>query len=127
LPAPDLTCVNPARRLTPKIAFMFLRPLPVLVACQGCPEFGQAALDVALLLDRRGYGESAWLGATRQLATIRTKVGNRFPVVCIDACARGCAQRWLAEAGVEPDHRFVLTEAERTQLDAAALRIAAAR
>jgi uncharacterized metal-binding protein len=99
--------------------------LPVLVACQGCAEFGQAARDVALLLDRRGCGELAWLGATRQLATIHTKVASRFPVVCIDACARGCAQRWLAQAGVGQDRHFILTQAERADLEAAALRITA--
>jgi len=104
---------------------MLLTPLPVLVACQGCAEFGQAARDVALLMDRRGCGDLAWLGATRDLATIRTKVGSRYPVVCIDACARGCARRWLEAAGVGPDRHFVLTDAERADLEAAALRIAA--
>lgn len=105
---------------------MLLKAFPVLVACQGCAEFGQAARDVALLLDRRGHGELAWLGATRQLATIRTKIGSRFPIHCLDACARGCAARWLAEARVAPQHRFVLTEAERADLEGAARRIAAA-
>ncbi len=95
---------------------MLLTPLPVLVACQGCAEFGQAARDVSILLDRRGRGDLAWLGATRDLATIRTKVGSRFPVVCIDACARGCARRWMETAGVGPDRHFVLTHVERADL-----------
>ena len=105
---------------------MRVRLFPVLVACQGCEEFGQAARDAALLLDRRGHGELAWLGAPGQLATIRAKVGSRFPIHCLDACARGCAQRWLAEARVAPQGCFVLTEAERADIDGAARRIAAA-
>ena len=104
---------------------MRVRPFPVFVACQGCPEFGQAASEAALLLDRRGCGEYAWLGATRQLATLRTKVTSRYPVYCLDACDKGCAQRWLAEAGVAPQHCFVLTEAERADPERAARRIAA--
>jgi uncharacterized metal-binding protein len=104
---------------------MLLTPMPVLVACQGCAEFGQAARDAALLIDRRGGGELAWLGASRDLANIRAKVGSRFPVVCIDGCARGCARRWLEAAGVRPDRDLVLTNAERADLEAAALRIAA--
>lgn len=103
---------------------MRLRPFPVLVACEGCPEFGQAARDAALLLERRGGGELAWLGASRDLAAIRTKVRSRFPVLCIDACARGCARRRLAQWGVEPERGFILTEAERADTGAAARRIA---
>jgi len=105
---------------------MVLRAFPVIVACQGCAEFGQAARDAARLLDRRGHGENAWLGATQQLATIRTKVGSRFPIYCVDACAKGCAHRWLAEARVAPQRCFVLAEAERADIDGAARRIAAA-
>ena len=103
---------------------MLLRAFPVLVACQGCAEFGQAARDVALLLDRRGCGDLAWLGATRQLATLRTKVASRYPVYCLDACDKGCAQRWLAEARVAPQQCFVLSEAERADPERAARRIA---
>jgi len=105
---------------------MLLRPFPVLVSCQGCAEFGQAAGEVALLLDRRGCGEDAWLGATPRLATIRTKVASRFPIYCLDACEKGCAQRWLAEARVTPQRCFVLSEAERADTEVGASRIAAA-
>lgn len=105
---------------------MRVRLFPVLVACQGCAEFGQAAGDLALLLDRRGCAESAWLGATRQLATIRIKVASRYPVYGLDACDKGCARRWLAEAGVAPQHCFTLTEAERADPDRATRRVAAA-
>jgi uncharacterized metal-binding protein len=105
---------------------VLLRPFPVLVSCQGCEDFGQAAGEVALLLERRGHCEDAWLGATRRLATIRTKVGSRFPIYCLDACAKGCAQRWLAEARVAPQRCFVLSEAERGDTDRAARRIASA-
>ena len=105
---------------------MRLRPYPVFVSCQGCAEFGQAADEVARELERRGCGEAAWLGAKARLATIRTKVRSRFPIYCLDACAKGCAQRWLAEARVAPQRCFVLTEAERADIDGAARRIAAA-
>jgi uncharacterized metal-binding protein len=97
----------------------------VLVACQGCPELGQAARDVALLLDRRGYAELAWLGARPRLAMARAKAKTRFPIVCLDACERGCARRWLADEGIAPQSCFVLSEAERHDLEGAARRIAA--
>lgn len=97
----------------------------MLVACQGCAEFGQAARDVALLLDRRGYGEVAWLGDSPRLGIARAKAKTRFPIVCLDACERGCARRWLSDAGIAPQRCFVLSEAERRDLDGAARRIAA--
>ena len=102
-----------------------LRPFPVLVACQGCPEFGQAARDVALLLDRQGFGEPAWLGGA-QLAAARTKAKSRFPVLCLDACEKACARAWLAREGVSPQGCFVLSQAERGDVEGAARRIAAA-
>ena len=89
-------------------------------------EFGHAAGEVALELERRGCGEDAWLGAKARLATIRTKVRSRFPIYSLDACAKGCAHRWLAEAQVAPQRCFVLNEAERADIDGAARRIAAA-
>lgn len=110
--------------MNPPSSSVRLRPFPVLVSCPGCAEFGQAAGEVALLLERRGHGEDAWLGATPRLATIRTKVRSRFPIYCLDACAKNCAQRWLAEAQVTPQRCFVLSEAERADIDGAARRIA---
>ena len=101
-----------------------LRPFPVLVACQGCPEFGQAARDVALLLDRRGFAESAWLGDT-QLGITRAKAKARFPIFCVDSCERACARAWLAREGVTPQSCFVLAAEERSDVESAACRIAA--
>jgi uncharacterized metal-binding protein len=104
---------------------VIVRAFPVLVACQGCAEFGAAARDVALLLDRRGYGELAWLGAkAAELATIRTKARARFPVFCLDACGKGCARTWLAGEGVTPQRELVLSAGERSDSDCAARRIA---
>jgi len=103
-----------------------LRPFPVLVACQGCPEFGQAARDVAQLLDRLGFGEPAWLGGAAEPAAARAKAKSRFPVFCLDACEKACARAWLAREGVAPQGCFVLSPAERSDLEGAARRIAAA-
>jgi len=96
----------------------------VLVACAGCAEFGSTAHDVALLLDRRGFGELAWLGASARLDTVRAKAKGRYPVFCIDACGKGCAREWAAREGVTPQHCIVLTQAEREDPDRAASRIA---
>jgi uncharacterized metal-binding protein len=103
---------------------VILRPIPVLVACEGCPEVGQAARDVALLLDRRGFGESAWLGGAQRGIT-RAKSKSRFPIICLDSCERACARAWLEHERVVPQSCFVLSPAERNDLDAAARRIAA--
>lgn len=81
-----------------------LRPLPVLYACQGCAEFGQRAREHAAALDRNGRGQLIWLGAVRPDATAT----QRFPILALDGCGKGCARRWLAERGVVPDRHFVI-------------------
>jgi uncharacterized metal-binding protein len=78
-----------------------------------------------MLLDRQGFGESAWLSDSTQLAITRAKAKGRFPILCLDACEKGCARRWLANEAVVPQDCFVLSEAERSDVDRAARRIAA--
>ncbi len=87
-----------------------VRPLPVLYACQGCAAFGQAARDFAAALDRAGLAEAAWLG------TPGLEPKARFPIFAIDACAEGCARRWLGRHGIRPERHCILStpgEAER--------------
>ena len=79
-----------------------VRPLPVLYACQGCEAHGQAARQVAALLERAGLAETAWLGTPRLVPKAR------FPLMALDGCADGCARRWLAERGMTPDRHYVL-------------------
>jgi uncharacterized metal-binding protein len=86
-----------------------VKPLPVLYACQGCPRFGQAAVDVAALVERAGLAETAWLG------TPRLEPKARFPILALDGCAEGCALRWLAQRGVVADRHYVLDSAEASR------------
>ena len=83
-----------------------VRPLPVLYACQGCEAHGQAARQVAALLERAGLAETAWLG------TPRLEPKARFPLMALDGCADGCARRWLAQRGITPDRHYVLDSAD---------------
>ena len=86
-----------------------LRPLPVLYACRGCPEFGGAAREIGAELERRGRAQLVWLGDAAP-ATL----GQRFPIFALDGCAKGCALRWLAEQGITPEQHYVLPgDAER--------------
>jgi uncharacterized metal-binding protein len=88
---------------------MLLRPLPVLFACQGCPQFGDRAHEVAVVLDRQGLAEAAWLGAPgRDELQLASKARSRFPVFAIDGCARRCACEWLAAHGAKAQRLFVL-------------------
>ena len=103
---------------------IIVKPFPVLIACQGCAAAGQAAREVARLLDRRGLAECGWLGASAALPGLRLKANSRFPIHCIDGCEKGCARAWVME-GVAPQRCFVLSELERSQIGAAADRIAA--
>jgi uncharacterized metal-binding protein len=96
-----------------------LRPLPVIFACAGCPEFGYSAPRAAQALERRGQAEMAWLGAPGP------KPLARFPCYSLDACERRCAQRWLEERGVQVQLAFVLDPLERLEPERAAARIAA--
>jgi uncharacterized metal-binding protein len=80
-----------------------LRPLPVLYACQGCPEFGNRARDVGALFDRAGAVEMVWLGRGRDLEPT-----SRFPIFALDGCAQGCARRWLRDHGTAADQSFVI-------------------
>lgn len=97
-----------------------LRPLPVLYACEGCPEFGYSAPRVGQVLERRGWAELAWLGARGP------KPLTRFPVYSLDACERACAKRWLEERGVQVQRALVLDPLERLEPERAADRIAGA-
>jgi uncharacterized metal-binding protein len=83
--------------------------MPVLFACQGCPEFGQAARDVGTILDQQRLCESHWIGApagdsSQLVSTARA----RFPIYALDGCAKHCAQRWLAGHGVRTQRHFIL-------------------
>jgi uncharacterized metal-binding protein len=98
---------------------MVLRPLPVLYACAGCPEFGYAAPRVGQALDRRGKAEMAWLGARGP------KPLARFPVYSLDACERGCAKAWLEERGVQVQRAIRLAPLDRFDPESAAERLAA--
>jgi uncharacterized metal-binding protein len=82
-----------------------VKPLPVLYACQGCPRFGQAAFDVAAVVERAGLAETAWLG------TPGLEPKARFPILALD----GCALRWLAQRGVLADRHYVLDSAEASR------------
>jgi uncharacterized metal-binding protein len=83
-----------------------VRALPVIYACQGCAAYGQAAREVAALIEQAGIAETAWLG------TPRLEPKARFPLVALDGCADGCARRWLAERGMTPDRHYVLDSAD---------------
>ena len=80
-----------------------VRPFPVVYACQGCPEFGQAARDIAAFFDQAGALEAVWLGKGPDL-----RPTSRFPVYALDGCSRACAARWLERHGVAPQRSFVL-------------------
>lgn len=83
-----------------------VRPLPVLYACQGCEAHGQVARQVAVLIERAGLAETAWLG------TSGLEPKARFPIIALDGCADGCALRWLAQRGVRADRHYVLESAD---------------
>jgi uncharacterized metal-binding protein len=84
---------------------VILRPLPVLYACQGCPEFGQLAREAGARLERAGVAELVWLGAARECSPTQ-----RYPVYALDACEKACALRWLQQRGVKVDRAWVLPE-----------------
>jgi uncharacterized metal-binding protein len=86
---------------------LVLRSLGVVYACRGCPAHGDAAREVARLLEARGLCETA-----SDIAKARA----RYPVVAIDGCADGCVRRWLAENGIEPQRHYVVagTDARRS-------------
>ena len=68
---------------------------PVLFACAGCPEHGRLAAQTAELLDRRNLAELAPLSAQGA-----AKAKARYPVYCLEGCARTCARAWLGGQGV---------------------------
>jgi uncharacterized metal-binding protein len=103
---------------------VIVKPVPVLIACQGCPAFGQVAREVARLLDERRLVECGWLGASEDLPALRQKARSRFPVFCLDGCEKGCARAWVM-GEVRPERWFVLTPPEWAHAERAADRIAA--
>jgi uncharacterized metal-binding protein len=80
-----------------------LRPLPVVFACRGCPEFGNRAAERAAELDRSGLAEACALDEV-----CLAKARSRYPVHALDGCSRGCALRWLAEHGIGAHRHEVL-------------------
>jgi len=97
-----------------------VRPLPVLYACAGCPQFGYAAPRVASALDRRGLAESVWLGEPP------ARITGRYPVYSLDACGKRCASDWVQAQGGSVQRVFELTPLERDDPAVAVERIAAA-
>jgi len=97
-----------------------LRPLPVLYACQGCPEFGQTARDVGALLDRAGVAQLVWLGAAPDATPAR-----RYPILALDGCDKACALRWLGQRGITADRSHVLADRGPEAAQRAAQQIAA--
>jgi uncharacterized metal-binding protein len=88
---------------------MVVRPLPVLFACQGCPEYGDMAHEVASVLDARGFAESSWLGGdARAEEQLASKARSRFPVYAVEGCAKRCAGQWLSRHGVKAQRQFIL-------------------
>ncbi|HEY3073723.1 MAG TPA: putative zinc-binding protein [Burkholderiales bacterium] len=86
-----------------------LRPMPVLFACQGCPEFGQTARDVGTILDQQRLAESHWIGAPAcNYWQLTSTARSRFPVYALDGCAKHCTQHWLAGHGVRAQRHFTL-------------------
>jgi uncharacterized metal-binding protein len=86
-----------------------LRPMPVLFACQGCPELGQTARDVGAILDQQRLAESHWIGAPAcNYSQLISTARSRFPIYALDGCARHCAQHWLASHGVRTQRHFTL-------------------
>jgi uncharacterized metal-binding protein len=83
-----------------------VRPLPVIYACQGCPEFGQLARDAGLMLDAAGVGQTVWLGAGRP-----APLNERYPIFALEGCEKRCAQGWLERHGVVPDRTYVVGRA----------------
>jgi uncharacterized metal-binding protein len=79
-----------------------LLALPVVYACQGCAQFGNAARDAGARLDRDGIAELVWLGAPGPRAT------TRFPVWALDGCGKRCARRWLELHGVPVARSYVV-------------------
>lgn len=87
---------------------MVVHALPVLFACQGCPQFGDRAHEVAAVLDARGYAEAAWLGGATAEDQLASKARSRFPVYAVEGCAKRCACDWLARHGVKAQRLFIL-------------------
>ena len=85
---------------------MVLKPLPVLVACAGCPRYGNFAAEAAGELDHRGQGERAWLGGDQWAAAAKARA--RWPVFALDGCASACARAWCERQGVTPQRSYIL-------------------
>jgi uncharacterized metal-binding protein len=94
-------------------------PLPVLYACQGCPEFGHAAARVAQSLDESGLAQAIRLGSAQAGVT------GRYPVFSLDACEKGCARQWAREHCGSVERAFTLQPPERDAPCKATARIAA--
>jgi uncharacterized metal-binding protein len=96
-----------------------VRPLPVIYACQGCPEFGETARDVGARLDWDGVAEMVWLGAP----DLRRK--SRFPAVALDGCEKACAARWLERHGIPAERSYVVEGRGSGVVESAVRRITA--
>jgi uncharacterized metal-binding protein len=94
-----------------------VRPLPVLYACAGCREFGNAAPRVAQALDERGVAQAIWLG------TAPPQVSGRYPIFTLDACDKGCALEWVYQRGRSVQRALALQPIERDAPELATARI----
>lgn len=104
---PDQSCTRPGRHNHPMR--VLVRPLPVLYACQGCAELGQTARDVGMMLERRGFAQTVWLGSVPE----NSSPAQRFPIFALDGCAKECAKRWLAAHGTACQRAYVIPDHAR--------------
>ncbi len=90
----------------------------LVVACAGCPEYGNTAGEIAGAIAGDGFAEALDLsameaGSDRVLQRARRSSG----IIVVDGCSKACARKILEQRLGPMTHAFVLTDEQKDVSD----------
>ncbi len=97
----------------------------LVYSCSGASNVAQLANHLAVRLDRLGIAEmSCIVGVGGDVKPLVHKATRGLPIIAIDGCPLGCAERVLAAKGITPEvmirlHERGLRKVQHTDFDAA--------
>ena len=85
--------------------------LPLIYSCSGCSDIAQLANHIAVNFDRLNIAEMSCIsGVGGGVKSLVKKARSGRKIIAIDGCPLQCSKHCLANAGVSPDHHYILTD-----------------
>ena len=83
---------------------------PLIYSCSGCSNVAQLANDLAVVLDREGFGQMSCIaGVGGDVKGLVKLAKSNRPILAIDGCKIACVQKTLARHEIQPRWHMELT------------------